>query len=177
MTGHDSHTNLTCEYLEDRDTPAGNVTAMLSGGALIVTGDDAFNRVRIEQDGAGNLSVIGLAGTTVNGQSAVYIGQGIPSGVFVDLGNGQDYLEMVGVYAGTINVQGGNDGDGLYLWNVGASGNIEVHSGEANDTLFASGVVAGGALVLDGGNAYDIIHVDNSWGNGGTFFVNNEAPF
>jgi hypothetical protein len=177
MRRHETQPKLNCELLEARDTPAGNVTAGVLGGTLIVDGDSAFNRVRIEQDAVGNLFVIGLEGTTVNGQSAVFVGQGVPDGVFVSLNDGQDYLEMVGVFAGAINIQGGNDGDGLWMWNVGAAGNIEVAGGEANDTVFVSGVVAGNALVLDGGNAFDIWHADNSGGFGGSFAFNFEQMF
>ena len=121
--------------------------------------------------------VIGLEGTTVNGQSAVFVGQGTPNGVFVSLNDGQDYLEMVNVLAGGIHIQGGNDGDGLWMWNVSAFGNIEVHSQESNDTVFLSNVWAGNILTLDGGNAYDIVHVDNSGGFGGAFMFNFEEPF
>lgn len=177
MSGNDFHTHLSCEPLEGRDNPSGNVTAAVVGGTVIVTGDSDFNRVRIEQDGVGNMFVIGLDGTTVNGQSAVFVGQGTPNGVSVSLNDGQDYLEMANVFAGAISVQGGNDGDGLYLSNVGAAGNIEVYSGEANDTVFLSGVTAGNVLYLDGGNAYDILHVDASGGFGGSIAVNFEEPF
>lgn len=177
MRSPNAQPRLNCELLEARDNPAGNVTAMVSAGAVFVDGDSAFNRVRIEQDGAGNMFVIGLEGTTVNGQSAVFVGQGTPAGVFVTLNDGQDYLEMVNVFAGAISIQGGNDGDGLWMWNVGASGNIEVRSEEANDTVFLSNVWAGNVLMLDGGNAYDIIHVDNSGGFGGAFAVNFEEAF
>lgn len=177
MTGCTENCRLGCEALESRDTPAGNVVAGVSNGAIYVFGDGDSNRVRIEEDSANNVFVIGLEGTTVNGQSAVFLGQGIPSAVFVDLGDGQDYLEMVHVYAGSISIQGGNGGDGLYLFNVSAAGNIEVYGGEENDTLFATGTVAGGALVIDGGNAYDIVHVDTSGGYAGTWVLNCEEPF
>ena len=177
MRAHNTHTPLNCEWLEARDTPAGNVTAMVSGGAVFVDGDGAFNRVRIEQDGVGNMFVIGLDGTTVNGQSAVFVGQGTPAGVFVTLNDGQDYLEMVNVVAGGISVSGGNDGDGLWMWNVSAFGNIDVRSEAANDTVFLSGVWAGNVLTLDGGSEYDIVHVDNSGGANGAFMFNFEEPF
>lgn len=177
MNGHVNKCGLGCESLEARDTPAGNVTAGAFGGAVFVFGDGDSNRVRIEEDSANNVFVIGLDGTTVNGQSVVFLGQGIPTSVFVDLGDGQDYLEMVHVYAGTINIQGGNGGDGLYLFNVSSAGNIEVNGGGDNDTLFVTGTIAGGALVIDGGADFDIVHGDTSGGYAGTWVVNCEAPF
>src|SRR5688500_8420014 len=130
MRGHEIQGKLNCELLEARDTPAGNVTAMVFGGTVVVTGDSEFNRIQIAQDGAGNMFAAGLEGTTVNGQSVVFVGQGVPDGVSVSLGDGQDYLEMMGVFAGGISIEGGNDGDGLWLWNVGTAGNLEIRGSE-----------------------------------------------
>lgn len=177
MTTYQPRTRLGCEALEARDTPAGDVSVALFNGALYLTGDAAANRVHVEQDTVGDIYVVGLDGTSVNGQPAVYAGRGPVSGFFADFGEGEDYLELVGLVAGSVHVHGGNGGDGLYLFNVRSDGDIVVSGDAGNDTLYTTGTLARNGFVIDGGSSFDVWHADNSGGLAGTFIVNVEMQF
>src|SRR5262245_18342162 len=100
---------LGIERLETRDTPAGNITATVSSGVLFLNGDGADNQFGLQQNSAGDVFVYGLNGTSVNGQPLVFVGRGTPAGVVADLGGGNDYLEVLNLFAGGISINGGND--------------------------------------------------------------------
>lgn len=108
-----TRTRLGCESLEARDTPAGNVTAIFQGGNWMLRGDAADNQISVVRDAAGNVTVTGLSGTTINGQASVNLGR-VGSGggwapqrggVYVDLGEGTDYLETRRIAAPSRNVE------------------------------------------------------------------------
>ncbi|HYH65221.1 MAG TPA: hypothetical protein VD866_11050 [Urbifossiella sp.] len=177
MTTFNPRTRLGCEALESRETPAGDVALAFSANGLFLTGDAAANRVHVEQNSAGDVYVVGQDGTTVNGQPFVYVGRGPLPQFVADLGEGEDYLALVNVFAGRVDVRGGSGGDGLYLINVGSSGDIIIDGGVGNDTLYASGAAAGNAFVIHGGPSTDWWHADNSGGAAGTFILDAEVQF
>jgi hypothetical protein len=169
---------LECERLETRDVPAGNVTAILSGGTLVLAGDTAENQFGVQQNALGDIVVFGLGETTVNGQASVFVGRGVLVALAADLGDGRDHFEVSGLFVSSdIVIHGGNGGDLIALGNVGAGRNIEVYSGEQGDTVSVSGAIAGNVLWLDGGNDFDLLHADNSGGVNGTFAWNFEQGF
>ncbi|MBX9581389.1 MAG: hypothetical protein K2X87_13895 [Gemmataceae bacterium] len=105
-----NRTRLGCEALEARDTPAGNVVATLSGGSWYLRGDAAGNEINVVRDGSGNVTVYGVGGTTINGQASVNLGPVSTSGwrrtgIYVDLGAGNDYLETHGMAVPSRNVE------------------------------------------------------------------------
>jgi hypothetical protein len=162
------------EQLERRDTPAGNVSLSPFGGGLLLVGDAADNQLGVFQNASLDLVVYGLHGTTINGQSSVYVGRGIPAGLFVGLGNGKDHFEVFGLVTGNISINGGNDGDLISLANTWAAGNIGVVGGEGGDSIYLSGVFAGNVLGLDAANGHDFLRFHNSGGFNGTFAINFE---
>jgi len=165
-------TLLNVECLETRDVPAGNVSAQLSGGALLLAGDQFSNQVSVQQNQLGDIVIFGLNGTTINGQQSVYVGRGIPLTVAADMGAGDDSFEALGLFAGAISVQGGVGNDTIRLGNVGASGNIEAYGGEGDDNMVVTGVWAHNTLWLDGNNGNDGVHVVSSGGFNATFAWN-----
>src|SRR5262245_42531676 len=94
---------LGCEPLEPRENPAGNVTAFLLGGSLTVVGDALDNAVSIQQSPVGDIVVVGLNGTTVNGRSSVLVGRGLLN--TLNMNGGNDAVEVVGPFVlGGMNV-------------------------------------------------------------------------
>jgi Ca2+-binding RTX toxin-like protein len=176
ITAHGSP-SPTLERRETRATPAGNVTAQVSGGSILLTGDAGDNQIILQQTRTGAVIVSGINGTTVNGRQSVSLGSGTPSGVFADLGDGPDYLQVFDLFAGSLVVVGGNGDDSLYFTNSRAIGNVEVYGGADNDTVFLSGVQALNIIGLDGGAGTDSLHVDNSRGVFGSFSFNFERSF
>src|SRR5262245_8621402 len=152
---------LGIECLEARDVPAGNVTALVSGGALLLTGDSAANQVRVVQNVFGNVFVSGLTGTTVNGRASVFVGRGIPAALIADLGDGDDRIEVSGLVSGGIAIDGGLGNDVITLSNRRAAGNVEVFGGEGADTVSLSRVLAG-SIVIVGGLGDDASTLSNS---------------
>src|SRR5687768_13679640 len=117
---------LGVECLESRFTPAGNVAAFLSGGTVSVFGDGDNNQVTIEQRSNGEVVITGNQTTNVNGsQSATFGGGGNPAGVYVDMGDGGDTLNVNNLGAGSIVLLGGNGNDSLRMTNSGAVSNVE----------------------------------------------------
>jgi hypothetical protein len=83
--------SLGLESLEARRVMAGNVTAAVVGGDLVITGDGAANEVRIHQV-LGRLVVEGLNGTKINGGNKDKFGAN--TDVRVDLNGGLDKLTV-----------------------------------------------------------------------------------
>jgi hypothetical protein len=152
---HPLATRLGCESLEQRENPVGNVTAMLSGGTLTVVGDAFDNAVSIRQSPLGDITIVGLNGTTVNGRSAVFVGRGLLNGLNVNMGGGNDAVEVVGLWVwGAITVEGGAGNDTIRLAAV-TGGSIAVDGGPGNDTVIAQGVVSRTTAVFNGGLGFD----------------------
>lgn len=133
-------TRLTLEALEGREVPAGNITATVTGGRLVLTGDDEANTVeilvtafavvltpdnttRINAGAAGATAVLGTAtalrASMGNGNDLVYTHFGedfsLPRGATFDLGEGNDTLRLITdgkLSLGNLAVRGG-DGDDL----------------------------------------------------------------
>ncbi|MEM9412990.1 MAG: hypothetical protein AAGA30_17910 [Planctomycetota bacterium] len=104
-------TNLSLGYksLEPRLLLAGDVTVMLDGD-LVVTGDELSNQVQIVANDNGEVTVIGLNNTTINGDSAPFIVEGVidlkgargrnaafDGGLKVNLNDGHDRIDIKGV--------------------------------------------------------------------------------
>lgn len=148
--------HLACERLEDRDTPAGNVSAYISGAQLFVIGDANDNLVSVQQDAAGNVSVIGQEGTTVNGQASVYLGQGLLSDAIVQGGGGNDQLDVVGIYAtNSISVTTGDGNDLIQLREVTAN-YVSAYAQGGSDRVVSSNLIAQVGATLSGGAGTDV---------------------
>ena len=71
MSNRNTRRKLSVESLEGRRLLAGNVTAVLRGGDLILSGDTADNSVQVSRLPSGLFHIQGLEGTTVNGKPAI----------------------------------------------------------------------------------------------------------
>src|SRR5262245_59984329 len=103
---------LCVELLEDRCLLAGNVTAAVVNGSLIVTGDAESNDVLLVQTAQG-IEVHGVvfsgeppAVTTVNGGES-FTAVGLTRDIKVDLGAGNDTLGAAFVAPGDLTVDMG----------------------------------------------------------------------
>jgi hypothetical protein len=107
---------LQFEALERRTVLAGNVTAQVVAGALLVTGDDLANFVSVESAGVGKIAVRGFD-TQINGQlNAVRIFTNVTGDVTVRLRGGDDLARVT---------------------NLVAPANVLIDGGIGNDTLIA----------------------------------------
>jgi len=147
---------LRCERLEDRETPAaGNVSVVLSGAQLYVTGDVFDNAVSVQQDANGNIFVFGAFGTAVNGRGMVFVGNGILRDVVVRGGGGNDLIDVAGLFVtGGITVETGNGNDTVQLRNVTAP-YLAVYTRGGDDTLMSMNAFASIGLDFQGGDGTD----------------------
>lgn len=167
---------LSCDRLEDRDNPAGNVVAGIgSDGVLYIRGDAADNVISVQQNVYGDLYVFGRSGTTVNGQSAVYLGRGFASNVSVVTDAGNDLVEMIGVRTnGMIYAQMGNENDSVAMYGV-IAGNLNLQMEGGDDVVVTDGVYVGNYAVIEGGSGFDTIdYRQNSIYAGYWLYINME---
>lgn len=168
---------LNCESLEARDNPSGNVQVFVSGGLIQLYGDEASNRVRIEQDQFGDVYAYGLDNTTVNGVEGVYLGRGIPDRVDAVMGGGNDRTEVVGMaIGGDLNIDGGTGNDSSIVFNSSVAGSLRMYGSEGNDENILT-YVQTTHLLVDGGPGFDGYHIDNTAVYGLIFMQNNEVMF
>jgi hypothetical protein len=146
-------TRPSFDRLEDRLTPAGNVTAVFTAATatLTLTGDAFANGVDVSA-GAGGLGSFGVTGvtdgtaTSVNGSAATQTFNGVKN-LVINLNGGNDSLQFGILTAGTIIVQG----------------NLTINTGTGNDTIFTAGAgnfldVFGNLSLTNGaGNALTIL--------------------
>jgi hypothetical protein len=84
---------LWAEHLEQRAMLAGNVTASVSGTTLFVRGNGEDNQVGIVQLDSSTYAVVGVVGTSVNGEvDGIFVTDRAVRNINVDLGGGDDLL-------------------------------------------------------------------------------------
>ncbi len=125
---------LRIECLESRMPLAGNVTAGLNRGGLVINGDNGDNSVTVTPGPAGQYVVAGAAGTTINGQASQTF-SGAVRGLAVQLRGGSDSLTLKpGTYLGSVvitdlagsnsvNVAGANINGALIITAASPAGN------------------------------------------------------
>lgn len=145
---------LVAESLEGRLLLAGNVTAQLSGGWLVVNGDDLGNEVRIAELGGGTYDVVGIGDTTVIGDGPFTSSKGIK----VDLKKGDDLLEVVGdpdpfAVKGGLSIKMGDGEDAVALTSGAVSGATTVDLGKGPGDLSIDDVQFAKDLTVKAGDA------------------------
>jgi hypothetical protein len=143
---------------------AGDVTAVVSGKTLTLTGDDASNWVAITSGGATNaFTVTPVSGTTLNGSAAA-----------------ATFLRVRNVVA----LMNGGD-DRVDFTNVNVSGYVKVRLDDGNDAVYFTGVFIRGRTIvrcgagtdtvrMDGANLYGPVSVRGEAGNDELEFVNSQ---
>ncbi len=177
------------ELLERRQVLTGNVTATVSAGTLIVTGDEAANAVELVQSGS-NLVLRGLSNTTVNGATADFVvrtgssrvqeslfaymnggndtfsigdGVSIRRDAFVFLGEGDDTFAMQGATAHkALHVDMGNGNDSISLLHSVVSRDVSFFGGIGDKTVSISDSYLGRNLTLVTASGNDAVLVDAS---------------
>src|SRR5262245_44937051 len=120
---------LGLEQLESRVVLDGNVGAFVSGGNLHILGDSADNQIMISQSSLRSFTVSSRDGTTtINGQTGDRTFTGVRNGLNVNLGDGNNLVEIAGASGNAVtvsrrlNINAGSGDDQVLLTNVRASG-------------------------------------------------------
>jgi hypothetical protein len=174
---------LQVERLESRLTCAGNVTAAIVSGSLIITGDDSPNRITVESAGVGRIQVRGF-GTAINGFSnGLRYFDGVTGGVEIRTRGGDDLVRVTNVILPgklLVDLGDGNDeavighdrpvGDSRFAntptGHVAVYGDLRVIGGEGNDLLHQSYVHAKKLTTFDMGGGNDRIQMEQFPGEG-----------
>ena len=153
-----SHQTADYEKLESRLLLAGNVRLAANNGSLFITGDAQSNQVEIatSNDGQGNIRVIGIDGTTINGLAEVLIEDNdavIWNGFRINMGRGDDVLKLNGVAAGGFSTFFGSFGDDVIGFDGVTLGEALIQTFDGDDSVSIDGLIANGDVrifTLDG---------------------------
>ena len=176
---------LGVEQLQARVLLAGDVTAAVTNGFLVVRGDNAANELTIERISGDRVQVTGATGTTINGltQPAVLRvrkGYDIATGggddkltviglnafgryeIRMDLGAGNDTLVANNLLAQRIHSGGGDGNDSITVRNSRSRRGSGVGGGAGDDTLVLENLRFGNGSCIDGGTGNDILQESNN---------------
>ena len=180
-----THRRLGVERLQARELLAGDVTAAVTNGFLVIRGDDAANELTIERISGDRVKVTGVTGTTINGltQPAVLRvrkGYDIATGggddkltviglnafgryeIRMDLGAGNDILVASNLLAQRIHAGGGDGNDSITIRNSRSRRGSGVGGGSGDDTLVLENLRFGNGSCIDGGTGKDIVQESNN---------------
>ena len=116
---------LFLERLENRDLLAGNVSASVRGGDLVLRGDGAANQILLERTG-NEVTITSLDGeTTINGQEGPVVLSRVRDDFRINMGGGSDVLQFA------------NAADEVFR----ISGNLNIITGSGSDEISFSNVV------------------------------------
>ncbi|RLT15285.1 MAG: tandem-95 repeat protein [Planctomycetota bacterium] len=180
-----THRRLGVERLQARVLLAGDVTAAVTNGFLVIRGDDAANELTIERISGDRVQVTGATGTTINGltQPAVLRvrkGYDIATGggddkltviglnafgryeIRMDLGIGNDTMVARNLLAQRIHAGGGDGNDSITVRNSRSRRGSGVGGGAGDDTLVLENLRFGNGSCIDGGTGNDILQESNN---------------
>lgn len=173
---------LGFESLESRIALAGNVAASVSGGLLVLTGDNSANALQVTQVGTNRWQVLGL-GTKVNssytaktfknvtgiiselrgGNDSIVVSNGKMANVLaIDTGTGHDSVVVSRVTAGEIYADTKSGNDSVSIVNSTATDILGVDTGDGTDSVALNTVKTKYLGVALGGGNNDVVSVVKS---------------
>ncbi|MCE2800038.1 MAG: Ig-like domain-containing protein [Planctomycetaceae bacterium] len=176
---------LALEKLQARELLAGDVTAAVTNGFLVVRGDDAANELTIERINGDKVRVTGATGTTINGLTQPAIlrvrkGYDIATGggddkltviglnavgryeIRMDLGAGNDVLVASNLLAQRIHAGGGDGNDSITVRNSRSRRGSGVGGGIGDDTMVLENLRFGNGSCIDGGTGKNTVTQTNN---------------
>jgi hypothetical protein len=175
--------NLALEAFERRALLAGNVTALVDDGNLVIAGDASANGVALHQTDAGRYVITGFdldGTTTINGGTAPVVLEDVTGDVVVDLRAGDDSLvvsnsaearqtladSVSGGAAGTIADSPEVSDPSVDAEQVAVSGNLLIQTGAGDDgvglNVNVGSDTGGGFVRIDTGDGADTVEVSGS---------------
>ena len=176
---------LALEKLQARELLAGDVTAAVTNGFLVVRGDNAANELTIERINGDKVRVTGATGTTINGLTQPAIlrvrkGYDIATGggddkltviglnavgryeIRMDLGAGNDVLVASNLLAQRIHAGGGDGNDSITVRNSRSRRGSGVGGGAGDDTMVLENLRFGNGSCIDGGTGKNTVTQTNN---------------
>lgn len=136
------------ESYEPRRMLAGDVIAMEWGGNLFIRGDAESNQIQLVANEDGQLKVVGVDGTTINNESEFLVtgstglndggatSTQIAGGLRVNLGMGDDSLEVIGTqFDGLSVIYGGAGDDSIELSSTSFNEHLTIQTFDGDDAV------------------------------------------
>src|SRR5262245_41547470 len=195
-----SRVRLECRPLEDRVTPAGNVTTSFFGGTLTLTGVDVptqwganHQEILVANIGGGVIEVSGQNGTTIAGAASKQFTD--VKALTIKTGLGSDKVTLFGLnLTGPVNINQGNGNNEVNITGGGSYASVSIINGQGSDSLnigtgngntytFAGGVTisngSGGSSAVIGKSGLDKVTLNSLNVTGGdgldTFFAEGQS--
>jgi hypothetical protein len=163
------------ESLEGRNPLAGNVTAEVVGGSLVLIGDSNSNSIQVRQLSESTWEVRGF-GTQINGSNNAFIAEEVLLDIDVDLNRGNDFVKVFnGTVGNNLLVETNQGLDSVQLINLDITGIAGVTTGDDVDSVVVSDVnVEGGegaafSLATHGGA--DVVVIDRLFAIGASIHL------
>ncbi len=153
--------------LEPRRLFAGNVTAVVSDGSFVITGDGAANAIEIRGSlaDAQTLFVTGLDGTTVNGPSDQYFASQFPRHVIIRMNGGDDSVLVADAdILKDLRVDLGDGADTFSTARILVRQNLVINGGDGDDQILITTANVRRRTGVNAGNDDDLIAL-----SGGSF--------
>ncbi len=178
------------ETLEKRSMLAGNVTASVVSGNLLITGDNSANIITVQQNANGNWQITGAA-TKINGSNKAFTATGVTGAVSINLNGGNDSLTMVsGNVTNNLTILMGAGNDAAALANIQIGTFLHFEGGAGNDALAINNVHVSdptfahfSSIDMQDGNDTVAIHnfsdqdLEVTLGNGNDSFAMDNSDF
>jgi len=153
---------------------AGDVTASIVNGNLIIKGDRNDNEIAVTQSGT-TLTVTGT-NTTVNSNAAPAVLTGFMGSIKLRMKHGDDDVTLTGVTATGLHARLGKGDDSLDIEHCTINGDTTLNGKRGNDTVLVDTVAPTLATHFNGllninlgrGNGTDTLHIVNAIATGET---------
>jgi hypothetical protein len=172
------------ECLENRNLMAGNVTATLTGGMLLLTGDNNANGLVVHQTGSNRFQVQGVAthikfgaqnaySFTFSGvtdiafnmrggnDSVTVYNSSLTGSMAAEMGTGNDALSVTNLRADNlgVNLDQGNDVAALFKVSTPNDGAVGVSAGDGRDTVALNSITTAALGLEMGPGNFDALAV------------------
>jgi hypothetical protein len=156
------------EVLENRLTPDGNVSAVLRGGSLFLTGDAQANEIMITQPSLGTFIVRPIDdATTINGKARAQTFRNVTANVSINLNNGADLVQLGAAKGDSLVINRnlqilGVNGDKTVqaLADLFVGGSIEIRTNGGNDNFeFTGANYVHGNMTLNAGRGDNVVTI------------------
>jgi hypothetical protein len=156
------------EALEGRQMMAGDVTAKISGGDLVIKGDSLANGITIAAGTtAGTVVVTGItaggSATTVNGGTTAVTLSGFTGDLKIDLKGGDDNVSVTGLAVSDDGkIKAGRGADTVSVSDTTFGDDFKTDLGDGDDTLTLDSVTVTGRTKIEGHHGDDDTTITDS---------------
>jgi hypothetical protein len=149
--------------LEDRTTPAGNVTAFVGGGVLNILGDEASNLIKVDRLGRQSVMIRSMdSSTTINGQSTPQWFGDIANGFDIKMGGGDDLVQVSLVDTRWLDVDLGAGSDSLEVISSRITRRTTLLGGAGDDDIRVFNTTLQRRTTIDAGDGDDRVSMEKN---------------